>query len=147
MPDIPQEQVLWTGQSSQVENLWAYVICGLLALTVVGLVFAIPYGVWRYLVVKYRSYKLTDQRLVITSGVLNRRNEQIELFRVKDIDWEEPLMLRLFSLGRLTIRSTDSTEPIATLNALPGGEAVVDTFRGAVSRLRAKNRVGVIETV
>jgi len=147
MPDIPQEQVIWTGQSSQVENLWAYVICGLLALTVVGLVFAIPYGVWRYLVVKYRSYKLTDQRLVITSGVLNRRNEQIELFRVKDIDWEEPLMLRLFSLGRLTIRSTDSTEPIATLNALPGGEAVVDTFRGAVSQLRAKNRVGVIETV
>jgi membrane protein YdbS with pleckstrin-like domain len=147
MPDIPQEQVIWTGQSSQVENLWAYVICGLLALTVVGLVFAIPYGVWRYLVVKYRSYKLTDQRLVITSGVLNRRNEQIELFRVKDIDWEEPLMLRLFSLGRLTIRSTDSTEPIATLNALPGGEAVVDTFRGAVSRLRAKNRVGVIEAM
>jgi len=147
MPDIAQEQVIWSGQSSQVENLWAYVICALLALTVVGLVFAIPYGVWRYLVVKCRSYKLTDQRLVITSGVLNRKNEQIELFRVKDIDWEEPLMLRLFSLGRLTIRSTDSTEPIATLNALPGGEPVVDTFRGAVSRLRAKSRVGVIETV
>ena len=147
MPDIPQEQVIWNGQSSQLENVWVFVACGLLALTVVGLIFALPWGIWRYLVTRCRSYKLTDQRLVITSGVLNRKNEQIELFRVKDIDWEEPLMLRLFGLGRLTIRSTDSTDPIATLNALRGGEAVVDTFRGAVSRLRQKSRVGVIETL
>ena len=147
MPDIPQEQVIWNGRSSQLENLWVFVACGLLALTVVGLIVALPWGLWRYLVTRCRSYRLTDQRLVITSGVLNRRNEQIELFRVKDIDWEEPLMLRLFSLGRLTIRSSDSTDPIATLNAIPGGEQVVDTFRGAVSRLRAKNRVGVIETM
>lgn len=146
MPDN-QEQVIWTGQSSQLENLSVFIVCGLLALTVVGLIFAIPYSIWRYLVVKCRTYKLTDQRLVITSGVINRKNEQIELFRVKDIDWEEPLMLRLFGLGRLTIRSTDSTDPIATLNAIPGGEQVVDTFRGAVTRLRTKNRVGVIETV
>lgn len=146
MPDN-QEQVIWTGQSSQLENLSVFIVCGLLALTVVGLIFAIPYGIWRYLVVKCRTYKLTDQRLVITSGVINRKNEQIELFRVKDIDWEEPLMLRLFGLGRLTIRSTDSTDPIATLNAIAGGEQVVDTFRGAVTRLRTKNRVGVIETM
>ena len=53
---------------------------------------------------------------------------------------------RLFKLGRLTITSTDQTDPIATLNAIPGGEQVVDIFRGAVTRLRQKNRVGVIET-
>ena len=144
---LEQEQVIWSGQSSQFENLAAFSICALLAVTVVGLVIAIPYAGWRYLVVKCRHYKLTDQRLVITSGVINRKNEQIELFRVKDIDWEEPLLLRMFSLGRLTIRSTDSTDPLATLNALPGGEQVVDTFRGAVTRLRQKLRVGVIETM
>lgn len=145
-PNTP-EQAIWSGQSSQLANLSAFIVCGLLALTVVGLVFAVPYAIWRYLAVKCRTYKLTDQRLVITSGVLNRKNEQIELFRVKDIDWEEPLGLRLFGLGRLTIRSTDSTDPMATLNAIPGGEQVVDTFRSAVTRLRAKNRVGVIETM
>ncbi len=147
MPETPQEQVIWNGQSSQLQNLGVFVGCALLALTVVGLAVAIPWGIWRYLAVRCRRYRLTDQRLVITSGVLNRKNEQIELFRVKDIDWEEPLMLRLFGLGRLTIRSTDSTDPIATLNAIPGGEQVVDTFRGAVTRLRVKNRVGVIETM
>ena len=142
-----QEQVIWSGQSSQLQNLPAFIICGLLALTVVGLVFAIPYALWRYLVVRTRGYKLTDQRLVITSGVLSRKNEQIELFRVKDIDWEEPFFQRLFNLGRLTIRSTDHTDPIATLNAISGGERVVETFRAAVTQLRLKNRVGVIETM
>lgn len=142
-----QEQVIWSGQSSQLQNLPAFIICGLLALTVIGLVVAIPYAVWRYLVVRCRGYKLTDQRLVITSGVLNRKNEQIELFRVKDIDWEEPLFQRIFNLGRMTITSTDQTDPIATLNAISGGERVVETFRATVTQLRLKNRVGVIETM
>ncbi|HSH91910.1 MAG TPA: PH domain-containing protein [Ramlibacter sp.] len=142
-----QEQVVWSGQSSQWQNFPVFLASAVLALTVVGLIIAIPWALWRYLVTRTRQYKLTDQRLVITSGVINRKNEQIELFRVKDIDWEEPLMQRMFNLGRLTIRSTDSTDPIAILNAIPGGEQVVDTFRGAVTRLRQKNRVGVIETM
>src|SRR5690349_4057654 len=95
MSDTP-EPVLWSGRTSQLQNLPAFIGCGLLALTVIGLVIAIPWALWCYLLVKCRTYKLTDQRLVITSGVLNRKNEQIELFRVKDIDWEEPLFQRLF---------------------------------------------------
>jgi uncharacterized membrane protein YdbT with pleckstrin-like domain len=114
---------------------------------VIGIVIGGPFALWRYLVTKSRTYKLTDQRLVITSGVLNRKNEQVELFRVKDISWEEPLFLRLFSLGRLVIISTDRTDPLASLNAISGGEQVVETFRGAVTRLRQRSRVGVIETM
>lgn len=142
-----EEQALWTGRSSQVENFGAFVLCGLLCLTVIGIVIGGPFALWRYLVTKSRTYKLTDQRLVITSGVLNRKNEQVELFRVKDISWEEPLFLRLFSLGRLVIISTDRTDPLASLNAISGGEQVVETFRGAVTRLRQRSRVGVIETM
>ena len=31
MNDTTQEQVIWTGQSSQVQNLWAFVACAVLA--------------------------------------------------------------------------------------------------------------------
>ena len=141
------EQTIWSGHSSQIENVIPFFICVLLSLTGIGLVISVPYALWRYLVTRSRNYKLTDQRLVITSGVLNKKNEQIELFRIKDIAWEEPLTLRLFSCGRLTIASTDRSDPIAVLNAIAGGEKLVETFRNVVTNLRQKNRVGVVETM
>ena len=141
------EQAIWNGQPSQIANLGTFIVCGLVCLTVAGAIIAIPLAIWRYLVTRCESFKLTDQRLVITSGVLNKKNEQIELFRTKDITWEQPLLLRLFKLGRLSITSTDRTDPIATINAIQGGEALVETFRTTVTKLRQKNRVGVIETM
>ena len=141
------EQVIWNGRPSQVENLVAFVLCGLVCLTIFGAVVAVPYAIWRYLVTRCKDYKLTSQRLVIASGVLNKKNEQIELFRVKDIAWEEPLFLRLFALGRLTLITTDVSDPEESLNAIEGGMQLVETFRSAVTNLRQKNRVGDIETM
>ena len=146
MTDEP-EKILWIGQPSQLENLGTFIVCGLVCLTLVGAVIAIPLATWRYLATRCQRFKLTDQRLVINSGVLNKKNEQIELFRVRDIDWEQPLSLRLFKLGRLTITSTDRTDPIAVINAIRGGEAVVEQFRRTITKLRQKSRVGVIETM
>lgn len=145
MPET--ERVLWTGQSSQIENLRTFVLCGLVSLTVIGILIALPVALWRYLVTRNRSYKLTEQRLIITSGVLSRTNEQVELFRVKDITFEEPFFLRLFSLGRLLILSTDRTDPVAILNAVAGGDQLVETFRSAVTQLRLKGGVRVLETM
>ena len=141
------EQVVWTGKSSQLVNLTTFIVCGLVCITLVGAIVALPLAIWRYLVTRCQSFKLTSQRLVITSGVLNKKNEQIELFRIKDIAWEEPLLLRIFKLGRLTITSTDRTDPIATINAIEGGEELVEKFRTNVTNLRQKNRVSVIETM
>ncbi len=141
------EQIIWIGQPSQIENIGIFIICALLSITIVGTVVAIPLATWRYLATRCKRFKLTDQRLVIHSGVLNKKNEQIELFRVRDIDCEQPLSLRLFKLGRLTITSTDRTDPVAVINAIRGGEVIVEQFRRTITKLRQKSRVGVIETM
>lgn len=49
---MTQEIEIWSGNPSQINNLGTYIICGLLALTVTGIVVAIPLAIWRYLVVK-----------------------------------------------------------------------------------------------
>ena len=139
------EQVLWSGQPSQIDNLLPFMLCSLGCLTIVGAVVALPYATYRFLLTRCRRFKLTDQRLIITSGILSRKNDQVELFRIKDVSWEQPLFLRLFKLGRLTLATNDINEGVVIINAIRGGEPILELFRTAVTQLRQKSRVGVFE--
>ncbi|MES2573061.1 MAG: PH domain-containing protein, partial [Verrucomicrobiota bacterium] len=65
------EQTLWTGHSSQLKNLGAFLL-GLL-------VIPLPWTFWQWLQVRNRVYQLTTERLLITSGVLNKTTETLEL--------------------------------------------------------------------
>ena len=62
---------------------------------------------WRYLVVKCRVYELTSQRLRLYEGVINRKIDEIELYRVKDTNIEQPFWFRMFGLGVLNLKTSD----------------------------------------
>jgi uncharacterized membrane protein YdbT with pleckstrin-like domain len=113
------ETLLWSGHTSQWVHFWFYLLCVILAaaIAVGATVLALPTGgltylaliipviLWmvRWWVTKCTTYELTSQRLRIRSGVLNRRVDELELYRVKDYAMEQPLMLRLVGLGNLTM--------------------------------------------
>jgi len=54
-------------------------------------------------------YKLTDQRLIVRTGILLKREDEIELFRVKDIRVDYSLINQLVDIGTITLRSSDTT--------------------------------------
>ena len=55
----------------------------------------------------FTRYLLYSDRLLIKYGVLTRRQEELRLYRVKDISLRQTLLQRIFHLGTLTIASTD----------------------------------------
>src|SRR3954447_7893454 len=75
-----QEQLLWTGRPSQIVNLGSFILCGLLSWLAVPIFLAL----WEWLRIKCVTYELTNQRFRITHGVLSRRTDELELYRVKD---------------------------------------------------------------
>ena len=101
------ETVLWKGHTSQWVHFWYYFFCALLAagalagvpftagLSAVALV--VPVCMWmvRWWITGMTVYELTTQSLKITRGILNRRLDELELFRVKDYVMDQPLLLRL----------------------------------------------------
>ena len=126
---MPEENILWKGRSSQITNFWTFVWAGLLlAGCVVGALFFPPvffgalipiaWAGWVCLVVHFRVFELTSQRLRLYTGVLNRRIDEIELYRVKDTAIEEPFWLRLFKLGTLIIETSDRSHPIVRIYAI-----------------------------
>ncbi|MDD5200780.1 MAG: PH domain-containing protein [Terrimicrobiaceae bacterium] len=152
-PAHPAESVLWKGHTSQWVHFWYYFFCVLLAaaalggipftggLSAIGLV--IPAGMWivRWWTNRATVYELTTQRLRITRGILNRRLDEIELYRVKDYVMEQPLLLRLLGLGNVTILTSDVSTPTVAIRAIAGVEAMREKLRAAVQSERDRKRV------
>ncbi|MFA7241905.1 MAG: PH domain-containing protein [Sulfuricellaceae bacterium] len=139
------ENNVWSGTPSQILNLGTYIICGLVSLTVFGAIFAIPYAIWQYLVVKNQRYELTSQRLKVHSGVLSKKTDELELYRVKDTQFDQPFILRLFGLGNIVIVSSDSTTQVSSIRAIKDAPELRDQIRNLVESRREQKRVRVAE--
>ena len=134
---MSQEELVWSGSPSQINNLPVYVACTLLFWLVVPIFIAI----WKWVVVHNIRYELTSERLRIRRGVLNKELDELELYRVRDYRLEQPFWLRLFSLGNVTITSTDVSQPQVTLRAIPDSERVRELIRRNVEDCRTKKGV------
>lgn len=147
------ESHLWTGHTSQWVHFWYYFFCVLLAAGALagipftgglsGAAVVIPLGMWivRWWLTRTTVYELSSQRLKIHRGILNRRLEEVELYRVKDYIMDQPLFLRLLGLGNLTLVSSDASTPRIVLRAIPSVAAVREQLRIAVQSERDRKRV------
>ena len=57
------------------------------------------------------KFDITPRRVYYYHGVLNRRVDQLEIARIRDLSTSEPLLLRLFGLGNLILLTADRTHP------------------------------------
>jgi uncharacterized membrane protein YdbT with pleckstrin-like domain len=135
------EERVWAGSPSHIINLPVYAACALFVWLVVPLFI----GVWKWLVLKYVHYELTTERLRMRQGVLNKELDDVELYRVRDYRLEQPLMLRLFSLSNITLRTTDESHPVLVLRGIRNGEWVREQIRIQVEACRVKKRVRAID--
>ena len=110
-----QEKIIWEGSPSQLTNLGLYIVCGLLFFLVVPLFYAL----WRWIETRCHRYVVSDQRIRVTEGVLNKKTDSTELYRVKDVVLFQPLGLRMFGLGNVELRSSDVSTPLLVLHAVP----------------------------
>jgi uncharacterized membrane protein YdbT with pleckstrin-like domain len=155
---LPEEYVVWEGRPSQVIHLPVFFLCGLLALAVVPIVefpkwrvllslavvpIAIAFGKW--LEVRCTSYQLTSERLRVGSGVLSRTIDELELYRVKDTRFHQPLPLRLFGLANLTLTTSDRSDPVILLHAIRDAAAVREKIRTHVEQVRVSKGVREVE--
>lgn len=138
---MSDEEVVWTGSPSQILNVPIYLVCGLLFWLVIPIFIAL----WKWLVLRNVKYELTTERLKIRQGVLNKELDELELYRVRDYRLEQPLILRIFSLGNITLRTADTSHPVIVLRAIRDGEYVREQLRSHVEECRVKKRVVPID--
>lgn len=149
---MSDETSLWKGSSSQWLNLGPFTaaLVGAVAIAFGSLFFppgfialAIPviYVIWKYLVVRTSMFELTSERLRITTGILNQRIDEIELYRVKDSQMVRPWWMRLTGLASIVMETSDRSMPTLTIPAVPGGAEIRELLRKHVELQRDRKRV------
>ena len=98
-------------------------------------------ALWNLLVVSTWSFKITTETLEEKKGVLNVRTDSLELFRVKDISIEEPLLYRVFNLSNVILDTSDKSTPIIKIEAVKNASELVKDLRTIVDQRRTEKGV------
>jgi uncharacterized membrane protein YdbT with pleckstrin-like domain len=101
-------------------------------------------GLWmiyEFLVVFVTSYQITEDRLIYRHGLIIAVRDEIELFRVKDLQLTKPLIYRVFFLSTLELSTSDVTHPVLSMGAIRKGEDTLEIVRNRVEIMRHKKGV------
>jgi putative membrane protein len=109
------------------QEVWLAVAAGVFF--VLGLVHAVV----RYLTFQYR---LTDEELVTTEGVLHRQERRIPIDRIQDLSFESTLLRRVLQLVVVQVETASGQGAEAKLDSLSRGDAA--RLREVLFRLRGR---------
>lgn len=137
------ESDIWSGCPSQITNLKTFILCGIFCWLLIPIFVAI----WRFLLVKTTRYELTTQRFRSSYGVISKKTDELELYRVKDTAFSQTLFQRIFNLGTISITSSDSSTPYTAIQSIPASKAkeLRETIRSLVEDLRDRKRVREVD--
>ncbi len=169
---VQQEKTVYLGGPSQVINYNTFIVCAILFVIVLSapaiyktflaaqysefkmyymlaskILFFVPI-IWAFSVwikVKMHKYTITTERLTEEVGVLSKNTDVLELYRVKDITFNEPFALRMFSCGNIILDTSDKSTPLVVLHAIKSPKAVIDILRQNVEIMRTKKGVREID--
>lgn len=94
----------------------------------------------------FTRYSLSDDRLFLSVGFLNIKDEEVLLYRIRDINTSRTLWQRLFGVGTITVLSSDKSLPTLVLKNVKNPLEVKELLHDQVEamKIRRKVRVGEI---
>jgi uncharacterized membrane protein YdbT with pleckstrin-like domain len=95
--------------------------------------------------IKTRVFEVTTERIRVTTGLLTRRTDELELYRVQDLTLIEPFFGRLFGLGTIVVTTNDASTPVLEIQYIRGAREVREQMRKSVEECRDRKRVRVAE--
>ena len=89
----------------------------------------------------FTRYSLSEDRLFLSVGFLNIRDDEILLYRVRDIDTTRTLWQRIFGVGTVVVSSSDKTMPTLILKNIKDPVFVKELIHKQVEEVKIKRRV------
>ena len=91
--------------------------------------------------ISFTRYRLSEDRLFLSVGFLNIKDEEILLYRVRDIATKRNLWQRLFGVGTVTVVSSDKTMPTLVLQNVKDPVMVKELIHKQVEEMKIQRRV------
>lgn len=89
----------------------------------------------------FTKYAATDEKLLIRTGVLNVKEEEVRLYRILDLTLKRTLFQRLWGIGTIHVCSADKSTPEFEILNIKNPEIVKNMLSDMVEEERRKKRV------
>ena len=89
----------------------------------------------------FTKYRCTSEKLVIETGLLSKKEEEIRLYRILDVTLVRPLSQRIFGLGTIHCCSADKTSGDFDIKRIKHPSQVKDALSDLIEEQRMKKRV------
>ncbi len=93
----------------------------------------------------FTRYALSEDRLFQSIGFLNIRDEEVLLYRIRDINTSRSLWQRLFGVGTVTVVSSDKSMPTMVLKNIKDPIRIKELLHREVEDMKVRRRVRLNE--
>lgn len=89
----------------------------------------------------FTVYKLTEEKLLIETGFLNKKEEEVRLYRIMDLTLKRPLGQRLWGLGTIHCCTADKSTPDFDILKIKRSEEIKNMLSDMVEQQREEKRI------
>ena len=89
----------------------------------------------------FTRYALSHDRLFLSVGFISVKDDDILLYRIRDISVKRTLWQRLCGVGTVTVQSSDKTHPTLELKNVKDPMRVKETLHDLVEEMKQKRRM------
>lgn len=97
--------------------------------------------------ISFTKYSLDETRLFRQTGLFNLKEEELLLYRVRDLSLSRSLWQRIFGVGTVTIASGDSSTPTLELKNIKKSREVKELVHQQVEQAKNKRRMRTTEVL
>ena len=91
--------------------------------------------------ISFTRYSLSSDRLFMSTGFLTIRDEEILLYRIRDLNTKRTLWQRLFGVGTITVSSSDKSMPLLEIANVKDPMYVKELIHENVEEAKRRHRV------
>lgn len=95
----------------------------------------------------FTRYALSEDRLFLSVGFLNVKDDEILLYRIRDISSSRSLWQRLFGVGTVSVISSDKTMPTLVLKNIKRPLVIKELIHDQVEEMKIRRRMRVGEVM
>lgn len=89
----------------------------------------------------FTRYAISEDRLFLSTGFFSIKDEEILLYRIRDINTSRTLWQRIFGVGTISVVSSDKTMPTLVLKNIKNPLEVKELLHRQVEDMKIKRRV------
>lgn len=93
----------------------------------------------------FTRYRLSEDRIFLEIGLFNMKQEEVLLYRVRDLSLSRSLWQRIFGVGTVRLHSSDKTTPVLELKNIKQPYEVKELIHNQVEEMKLARRIRVGE--